>query len=166
MIKKNKNIKATELNIKMPFGIGDIKFVENDLAKKTAWKLYVEISTRISLVPLNNDEGILREALDSLYSLFNITRDILKDADPSIAMGELSLGFLAIEILNKGLRPFISKWHLLLSLYEESKPANISKIEYEKLWEKNKLFRKELEELTQEMVLYTDSLAKIATISS
>jgi hypothetical protein len=41
--------------------------------------------TRIAVVSLGPDEGLLREALASLHSLFAITRDILRRYGPNIA---------------------------------------------------------------------------------
>ncbi len=44
--------------------------------------MYVELVTRITVVELKPDEGLLREALNSLYSLFDTTRQILENTDP------------------------------------------------------------------------------------
>ena len=40
----------------------------NEDERKAAWELYVELITRVATVPL--EHGLLREALNSLYSLF------------------------------------------------------------------------------------------------
>ena len=65
--------------------------------------MYVELITRISVVELKPGEGLLREALTSLYSLFDTTRKILRQHGPSIAQpkdkSDVSFGYLAIAIL-------------------------------------------------------------------
>jgi hypothetical protein len=50
---------------------------------KAAWELYVELVTRISIVELQPEQGLLREALSSLYSLFGTTREILRKYGPA-----------------------------------------------------------------------------------
>jgi len=85
----------------------------NDTERRAAWELYVELLTRISVVPLAQREGLLREALMSLYSLFDTTRQILRTHGPDIAEpkrdGEYSLGFLAVAMLNFTLRPLLAR---------------------------------------------------------
>ena len=163
MASKSK-VKATKLTIGLPFNLGSLEF-ENDLAQqKAAWALYVELSTRIATVPLDEDTGILREALTSIYNVFNTTRQILREAGPEIAKGPRSLGAIAIDVLNKGLRPFLVKWHPILKAHEEKKPADLTTVDHERAWDSAPALRKELEQVRQEMVKYVDALAKIAGI--
>lgn len=158
------NVKATKLKVRLPFGLGEIEFENDESQQRAAWSLYVELSTRISTQKLNEDEGLLREALSSLYVLFERTRSILHNAGPEIANGPRSLGPIAIEILNRGLRPFLAKWHPLLTAHEHSKPASISNYEHERKWLKSVELRKELREVQAQMELYVVALAQIAGI--
>ncbi len=155
-------IKATKLNVGLPFNLGSLEFQNDEVQQRAAWALYVELSTRISTIPLTEDAGILREALTSLYNVFNITRQILREAGPDIAHGPNSLGAVAIDVLNKGLRPFLVKWHPLLKAHEEKKPSEISTVEHEKNWEQAVELRQELEVVREQMVIYVAVLAKIA----
>ena len=82
-----------------------------NVERRAAWKLYVELNTRITTQALKADEGFLREALSSLHAIFEITREILKDAGPGVAQGHDSLGFYAMEVLNQVLRPVLATWH-------------------------------------------------------
>ncbi len=161
---QKKKIKAKKLAIGLPFNLGQLEFENDEVQQKAAWSLYVELSTRISVQPLHDNEGILREALTSLYNVFNITRQILRDAGPEIADGPQSLGAIAIDVLNIGLRPFLVKWHPLLKTYEEQKPSTLSTVDHERNWEYAKDLRKELEAVRAQMVIYVDALAKIAGI--
>ena len=157
-------VKATKLTVSLPFNLGSLDLENDEVQRRAAWALYVELSTRISVQSLGRDEGILREALTSLYNLFNITRQILRDAGPDIAQGPQSLGAIAIDVLNKGLRPFLVKWHPLLKAYEEKKTPQITTIDHERAWEHAAELRQELEQVRQQMVIYVDILAKIADI--
>ena len=120
----NKKVKATKLTVGLPFNLGSLELENDEAQMRAAWSLYVELSTRISTVPLDEGTGILREALTSLYNMFNITRKILRDAGPDIAQGPNSLGAIAIDVLNIGLRPLLVKWHPMMKDYEEKKPAD------------------------------------------
>lgn len=159
-----KKVKATKLTVGLPFNLGSLELQNDEAQQRAAWSLYVELSTRISVVPLEESEGILREALTSLYNVFNITRQILREAGPEIAKGSNSLGAIAIDVLNKGLRPFLVKWHPLLKGHEEKKPSAITTVDHERAWEHAAKFRKELEQVRQQMIIYVDALAKIAGI--
>ncbi|GER80210.1 MAG: hypothetical protein M5U11_10580 [Anaerolineales bacterium] len=161
---QKQKIKAKKLTIGLPFNLGALEFENDEIQQKAAWALYVELSTRIAVQPLEQEEGILREALTSLYNVFNITRQILRDAGPEIAQGPQSLGVIAIDVLNKGLRPFLVKWHPILKSYEETKLAEVSTVEHERKWEYAPEFRKELGQVREQMLLYVNALAKIAGV--
>jgi hypothetical protein len=106
----------------------------NEDEGKAAWELYVELVTRIAVVPLGGQEGLLREALSSLYSLFATTRDILRRYGPAIAEpkpdGQYSFGVLAVAMLNYGLRPVLARWHPALEDWEASRPDGRSRREH------------------------------------
>jgi hypothetical protein len=157
-------VKAKKLTVGLPFNLGSLEFENDEAQQRAAWALYVELSTRIAVQPLQEGEGILREALTSLYNVFGITREILRNAGPEIAKGPSSFGALAIDVLNKGLRPFLVKWHPLLKSHEERKPANLTTLEHELAWDRSKELRQELNLVREQMVIYVDALAKIAGI--
>src|SRR3990172_8420192 len=114
-----KRIKATKLTVNLPFKLGQLEFEPDEVQQRAAWELFVELSTRIATQPLGPEEGLLREALTSLYSIFAATRDVLRRAGPSVATGPNSLGPVAVDVLNKGLRPFPAQWHPLLQSWEQ-----------------------------------------------
>ncbi|MFZ5910794.1 MAG: hypothetical protein ACOYYU_12335 [Chloroflexota bacterium] len=157
-------VKATKLTVGLPFNLGSLELENDEAQQRAAWALYVELSTRISTVPLEEGTGILREALTSLYNVFNITRQTLREAGPGIARGPKSLGAIAIDVLNKGLRPFLVKWHPLLKDYEEKKPDGMTSVDHERKWERAADLREELEQVRQQMVIYVEALAKIAGV--
>lgn len=157
-----KKVKATKLSVGLPFNLGSLEFENDESQQRAAWSLYVELSTRIAVQPLEEGEGILREALTSLYNVFGITRQILREAGPEIAQGPQSFGAIAIDVLNEGLRPFLVKWHPILKAWEEQKPADKTTLDHERGWEHEKELRNELNKVREQMVIYVDALAKIA----
>ncbi len=133
-----------------------------------AWELYVEIITRISVEELKPDEGLLREALSSLYAIFGETRKILRKYGPTIAIpkgeGNLSLGTISVKMLNSALRPVLAKWHPLLLSYESTKKPDISPSDHEAVWERNGELRKVIKDLQKTMKEYSLLLANAAGV--
>ncbi len=132
--------------------------------RRAAWSLYVELVTRIAVEPLAGEEGLLREDLNSLYSLFGTTREILKEAGPEVGTSHRSVGGIAIAVLNRGLRPFLAKWHPRLQVWECQRPVDISPSEHEQKWSDALELRKELEVLRGNLHQYSLALADIAGI--
>ena len=116
--------------------------------KDAAWELYIEMLTRIVTQPLPSEAGDEKAALDSVYELFPITREILRRH----GRGTIQFSKIAIPVLNQVVRPFTAKWHKE-SLAEafDQKP-------------KRKKFREELEILQNELRNYNSMLAKIAGV--
>ncbi|WP_257237219.1 hypothetical protein [Nostoc sp. 'Peltigera malacea cyanobiont' DB3992] len=80
----------------LAFGIGSMSWKVDTTQKKAAWSLYVELVTRIAVEPLEVDQGLVREAMNSLYSLFGTTREVLKAAGPDVGASRDSVGGIAI----------------------------------------------------------------------
>jgi hypothetical protein len=152
-------LQVAEATISFP-QLGSIKFVVDDKDRQVAWQLFVETATRISTQPLGPKEGILREALDSLYSLFSITRELLRGMSPSQASEGETVETAAVAMLNKVLRPFLSKWHPLLKAFESVEPKRA-----EQLWEHNEEFRQDLERLRQQLLEYARGYGELAGVS-
>ncbi len=144
-------------------------WVANKAQQQAAWEMYVELVTRITIVGLTPEQGLLREALASIHSLFPTTRDILRRYGPTVAQrqkgSDLSFGEIAIFVLNNVLRPVLTKWHPLLEDYEAKRPEGMSRFEHEARWEKNQELRQVLEQLRPELSKYAECLANVAGIS-
>ncbi len=158
------NIVPDTISVSLPFGIGSIEWKVEQTQRRAAWSLYVELVTRIAVEPLEADEGLAREALNSLYSLFGTTREILKEAGPDVGASIDSVGGIAIAVLNRGLRPFLAKWHPLLQAWEAKRPSDLSPKEHEQQWSEERKLRGELEKLRQELNQYANALAEMAGV--
>jgi hypothetical protein len=160
--------------VKVELNLGLVKmegrWIPTDEDQQAAWEMYVELVTRISVIEVKSGEGLLREALSSLHSLFEQTRRILRVYGPSVARlkpeGELSFGFIAIVIVNYVLRPFLTKWHPLLLDYEEQLMDGVSRVEHEKHWEKNQDLRQHLAQVRTLLIEYANLLAQAAGVPS
>ncbi|MGB3615480.1 MAG: hypothetical protein WBA10_16930, partial [Elainellaceae cyanobacterium] len=63
------------VTVSLPFGIGSASWEADSTERDAAWELYIELVTRVAVQVLNPEEGSVREAMNSLYSLFGSTRE-------------------------------------------------------------------------------------------
>lgn len=152
--------RLTSLKIRVP-QVSELTFVVDDEARQVAWRLYVEAVTRVSTQQLGNGDGSLREALTSLYGLFATTRKSLKESRPSVTRAQSghTVEYLAITMLNRELRPFLSKWHPLLREFEQSHPEGP-----ESDWPLDRTCRSELDRVRGNVVEYALGFARLAEV--
>ena len=163
--------KSIKVSLKLPY-IGGIEgtWEPADSERKAAWELYIELVTRISVAELHPNEGLLREALSSLHSLFETTRNILRTCGPGIAQPKrgntLSFGSLAVTILNVVIRPVLANWHPLLLDYENTKGPTVSSLAHARQWDKSEELRRALNEARGVLIEYANVLAQVADVPS
>ncbi|MFJ3307259.1 hypothetical protein ACIPSA_29965 [Streptomyces sp. NPDC086549] len=151
--------RLSEITVKVP-QVSDLTFVVNNDSRQMAWHLFVETATRVSTQPLGHDEGLVREALTSLYGLFTTTRDTLKAGRPSKAVpGGHTVEYLAITMLNQELRPFLSLWHPRLHAYELAHPHGP-----EAAWTRNAECRAALHAVQRDLHAYALGFAQLAGV--
>ena len=135
-----------KLKVKTP--ILDMEWAPNDPDKNAAWELYIELLTRITTQRLPKEHGDEKTALDSVFSLFKTTREVLKRN----GRGCVQFTRIAVIVLNQVVRPFTAKWHgLSLEGAFDDK-------------EKCKTFRIELTELQNDLQNYTKMLSDMAAV--
>ena len=134
--------------LKLKLGFLETEWQPQVKDSEAAWEMYVELLTRIATQPLPDNSGMECSALESVYSLFGITRGILRK------YGKDAIGFakIAIIVLNQIVRPFTARWH---KLSEEGAFQD---------QEQCTLFRKELKELQINLKSYMGMLAEIAGV--
>ena len=136
----------TSLKITPPFL--QMEWTPKTADKDAAWALYIELLTRITTQPLPTEHGDEKTALDSVYSFFAITREVIKEQGPDC----INFTKIAIVVLNQVIRPFTAKWHrksLAGDLEQESERT---------------AFREELASLQVELRKYSRMLADIAGV--
>ena len=124
----------------------EISFDQSDQA--ASWELYVEMLLRVVTQPLPSEGGDESTALDSIYALFPVTREILRRRGRSA----MSFSKVAIPVMNQVVRPFTTKWHpqsLAGALHDDDKRAE---------------FRQDLEALQSDLRNYNRLLAQIAGV--
>jgi hypothetical protein len=151
------NVGLDEVKVTFP-QFSELTFKVSPDNRLIAWRFYIETTTRVSTQPLEAGTGKLREAMNSLYSLFQAVRGDLTEARPSRpgAAGP-KVEELAIAMLNQELRPFLSKWHPVLEEWEKGNPG-----EPERSWPGNSACRADLVVLQQHLAEYAKGFAKLA----
>lgn len=116
--------------------------------KNAAWALYIELLTRITTQPLPIEHGDEKTALDSVYSLFATTREVIREYGPDC----INFTKIAIVVLNQVIRPFTAKWHRksIAGDFENESERTV--------------FRDELAALQEELRKYSRMLADIADV--
>jgi hypothetical protein len=154
-----RSVRLTDISITVP-QFSELHFAVTRDSQQVAWKLFVESVTRISTQPLNENIGLLREALTSLYGLFGITRDVLKQAQPSTRAGrDPTVEHLAIAMLNNELRPFLSRWHPALREWETAHPD-----QPEAMWPHAAECRAELASMQRHLEEYVLGFGRLAGV--
>ena len=134
--------------LKISVGFLETEWQPQEKDREAAWELYVEMLTRVVTQPLVPDHGDEKSALDSVFKLFEITREILRRN----GRGCVQFTKIAVIVLNQVVRPFTAKWHRLTLEGTLSSP------------DKREEFRKDLAALQTVLQKYTQALADIAQV--
>lgn len=135
-------------SLKINLGFLEGEFAPQDPDRAAAWELYVELLTRVTTQYLAPEDGDEKTALDSVFAIFPLTREILRRHGSGC--GEFAK--LAIPVLNQIIRPFTAKWHRLslAGAFGDS--------------ERRRDFRAELSALQPRLRDYTRALAAMAAV--
>jgi hypothetical protein len=134
-------------SLKINAGFLEAEWQPKDPDRKAAWELYVELLTRIATQNLAPDHGDEKTALDSIFKLFDLTRQTLKAHH-----GCDEFAKVAVVALNQVIRPFTAKWHKLSIAGAFADPARCTE------------FRTELAALQKTLRRYTKALADLAGV--
>jgi hypothetical protein len=133
----------------------------NDAERAAAWEIYIELITRAAVAPLEN--GLLREALSSLYSLFGNVREVLRRYGPQVAKpkrdGAYNLGYLLVVMVNYAVRPVLSYWHPQLQAWDNTRQIEVSPLDHEQAWARYDELRAVLAECRDHLAVYAALLA-------
>ena len=135
-------------SLKINLGFLEGEFKPSDPDRAAAWELYVELLTRVTTQSLAPEDGDEKTALDSVYAIFPLTREILRRQ----GSGSGEFAKLAIPVLNQIIRPFTAKWHRhsLAGAFNDASQCQA--------------FRSELGMLQIDLRNYTRALAAIAEV--
>ncbi|WP_224639111.1 hypothetical protein [Mesorhizobium sp. CA12] len=112
--------------------------------RAAAHSLHVELISRVTTQPLGYNEGSEESALKSVYSLFEVARELTKGA-----ANAHTFETVVWHVLNSFVRPFTAKWHL------KAKAGQLRALD------STDLFRAELAEVQRRLILLDGVLTRI-----
>lgn len=140
--------------------IQGLKFTSAGAQRRVAWRLFVEMATRIATQRMRDEDGDDGVALKSLRDLFQLTRTTISEMQPTPSASGDTVETYSLDMLNSDLRPFLSKWHPFWDEFAKQGKADSQS------WPKHIEFRKELKELQNKIEGRARGLAQIAGVQN
>jgi hypothetical protein len=101
---------SNSVSVGLPFGLGSRTYDTTPADRIVAWKLYVQLSTRKAALPFDEENDVIGEVYDSLYKLFETTRELLIALPPREFQRENGVASLMLRVMNDGVRPHLTQW--------------------------------------------------------
>lgn len=139
--------------------ISGVKFTSGGTQRRIAWRLFVEMTTRIATQPVQDHSGQDGAVLASLHHLFSLTRQVLAEMEPTPTASGETIETYALDMLNSDLRPFLAKWHPLWEEFDRN-------VDKSKAWPRQGEFRGELKALRSRIEVRARGLAQIAGVKN
>ncbi|MCL2290813.1 MAG: hypothetical protein FWC34_08975 [Bacteroidetes bacterium] len=169
--RKLKYTKIELVKLKLSFNGQEAEYkVKKDLEKiEIAHRIYVELITRKAALRLDEANDIIVEVYNSWYSLFQITREELKNISGEyLSENDDAEDFVKLltDVLNKGLRPHLTeyqakfrKWYGEVLLVKENR--NLTPQQIQSKYEKYTELIESMRAVNQLLIDYSDSLKQI-----
>lgn len=166
-----RKIKTYEID-EAEIGIGNqkVKIKPNYQDMQIAYKLWVELSTRKLGLEIDLDNDVIKEIYDSWYEFFKLTRELIKNIPVSKIRKDEStkeLIRIAIEVLNEGLRPHLTKWQAKFRKWynteiEGAENRDLSPQEVQKKYADYEKLVKEIIDVNHKLIEYRKILRELA----
>ncbi|MFA5146961.1 MAG: hypothetical protein WC515_06295 [Candidatus Omnitrophota bacterium] len=165
ILHKDYEIDEAELGI----GSAKVKIKPNYEDLQIAYKLLVELSTRKIGLLIDIEHDVIVEVYDSWYKFFGVTRELIKDIPASkIRKSESTRNLvnIAIEVLNVGIRPHLTKWQAKFRRWYENESkagsnAGLSPQQIQKKFPDYKSLVEDMQNVNKNLIKYKDALDRI-----
>ncbi|MBP5551263.1 MAG: hypothetical protein J6X93_04365 [Bacilli bacterium] len=146
---------------------GNIHLICNNTHKQIAYRIWVDINTRVLAVKVNLDEDNIRAVNDSYYKCFTDTRELLKEIPANKLNDENELVNLIIRFLNEVMRPYLTKWGVRYANWfdnEISKDENkgLNPIDIQRKYPLYNELTEDLLLINEKVINYSNKLQEIA----
>jgi hemerythrin len=148
----------------------EYEIVRNYQNIEIAHRIYVELITRKTSLPIDEKHDVIVEVYNSWYTLFQTTREELKTLSGELLLNNdvsRDLIRLLTDILNKGLRPHLTEYQAKFrKWYNESlskkENENLSPQQIQAQYEKYDDLINSMKSVNQLLIEYADKLKEIA----
>jgi len=110
LVLRKRRFQVSSVTLSLPFHLGNVSYQLSEEDRILAWKLYVHLKTRKAALPFDKQDDVVVDVYDSLYELFQITRDLLCSVPVKNLQEERNIAELMLRVQNDGLRPHLTKW--------------------------------------------------------
>jgi len=167
---KDYEIDEAELGI----GTAKVKIKPNYEDLQIAYKLFVELSTRKIGLPIDIEHDVIVEIYNSWYEFFRITRELIKSIPASkIERNESTrkLVHIAIEVLNIGMRPHLTKWQARFRKWyklesEAKENESMSPQDIQKRFPEYRILAEDLQKVNKNLIAYKDKLDEMVMVGN
>ena len=164
---KKRRYKITKINL--PFGLASIDLTLSEEDLQLAHKIWIELVTRKAAIPFDSEYDVIHEVYNSWYKLFEKVRDFIAEIPVTSVYDNKDTKKLinvSVEILNKGLRPHLTRWQAQYKHWynRESKLDENKKLSPQELQRKFPEYDdliKDMKAINKELEKYADELKKI-----
>ena len=163
---KRKKFEVKELNINLG-EIGKVKLTPNYHDIRIAHQIWTELVTRKAAIPIDPDHDVIDEIYDSWYELFGRVRLLIADIPAERICNYDStkeLVHIAVETLNRGLRPHLTKWQAQYRHWhdlERKKKPEMSPQELQKTYPKYNELIEDVKEVNALLIEYAEELKNL-----
>ena len=130
-----------------------------------AYKIYIELITRKAALPFDDNHDTITEVYDSWYKLFGIIREEMKklDGDSLLKINETyPLISLSTDILNRGLRPHLTKYQSKFRKWLLENPkAGLSPQEIQKTYPDYQILVADIRDVNTLLIDYSNQLKSL-----
>jgi len=112
-----RSLRVKQVELRLPFGLGNITYEATDRDRVLAWKMYVQLKTRKAALPFDEEHDVIVDVFGSLHEIFPITRDLLSELNPHQGEAQKSIADFVLRVLNDGIRPHLTRWHATYQMW-------------------------------------------------
>jgi hypothetical protein len=157
---------CVELNIQLG-GIGTVKLTPTWEDVQIAHEIWTELVTRKAAVRIDPENDVICDIYDSWYALFQRVRTLIGDVPGRCIRRERStqeIVRIAIETLNVGLRPHLTKWSARYRNWWENTRGALKEMtpqEHQKQFPEYSELLAEMQEVNGRLIQYASELQKL-----
>ena len=146
---------------------GTIHLKCNKIHQQIAFRIWVDINTRVLATKINLDVDNIRVVNDSYYKCFTDTRELLKEIPVNKINSDGELVNLIVRFLNEVMRPYLTKWGVRYNewydnIIEKDKLKGNNPVDIQKSYPYYEELSSDLLSINEKVIKYSDKLHEIA----
>ena len=146
---------------------GTIRLRCNKIHQQIAYRIWVDINTRVIATKIDLDVDNIRVVNDSYYKCFTDTCELLKEIPVNKINNDGELVNLIVRFLNEVMRPYLTKWGVTYNNWYDNKiktdeMKGKNPVEIQKSYPYYEELSNDLLSINEKVMKYSDKLHEIA----